>query len=745
MKFFIKKIIIFFILIYPISNSFGAVVTYIDRQEFEDGGSTVINGVVFNNDGSKMFISFQATTGNANFGYINEYNLSTPYDISTHTYAGDDERCDLDVEAGAAGVDPKTIGDLAISTDGLKVFFVRRSTNGANPDMDRLYRYDLTTPYDISTCYYVEDINPDTDALALGSTAVGDRGDVTRNHVQGVEINPDGTKIFLTFNDASGTKDGLKEFNLSTPFDITTMSLVKSAGISLETAANDNPDAIFFGLNGKRVFVTDHFRLTVTQYTLTNPYDTSSFTNDGEININTLTPGTNNQTRAIAFSKNGLKLFVSDDTGNEEIFEFDLVCPFTIIAGKCPPITAGDRTAMAEAQIEIAKKTIEFSTNTALNRLKWIRRNKDLENLTNQNIKFNFSNQMLASISEEIKVSVGKKNKNKENDIFYWSEGSLGFGKIFETDSASKKKLKSDSLTFGADRFTKNGGIKGLAIRLGKNDVSVGFSGSKLDTDTYNLTYYSTSPLEKENRYLDTIIGVGAIKSDIVNILDGKSLHGDRNGKQIYGTLKLKNEFQKGELTFVPAGQLDLGYTLLGKYSEIGNSGMRFEKQSIQSKNARLSIAAFDKIQREKYNLRRHYKLEYKADLDRSSNVKYSYISDTSNTKFDTELTTGALHNFISEAGVDVIFENNLSLFLIYEQTHELGVGYSNRLHLALGYLPNKNTNFAFKLENLDELQTQYSFTKKIDNIEIDFHLRNQSLYEPSKIEEGSIFLRKIY
>ena len=125
--------------------------------------------------------------------------------------------------------------------------------------MDRLYRYDLTTPYDISTCFYVEDINPDTDALALGSTAVGDRGDVTRNHVQGVEINPDGTKIFLTFNDASGTKDGLKEFTLSTPFDITTMSLVKSAGISLETAANDNPDAIFFGLNGKRVFVTDHF------------------------------------------------------------------------------------------------------------------------------------------------------------------------------------------------------------------------------------------------------------------------------------------------------------------------------------------------------------------------------------------------------------------------------------------------------------------------------------------------------
>ena len=34
-------------------------------------------------------------------------------------------------------------------------------------------------------------------SLALGNTAVGDRGDVTRNHVQGVEINPAGTKICI--------------------------------------------------------------------------------------------------------------------------------------------------------------------------------------------------------------------------------------------------------------------------------------------------------------------------------------------------------------------------------------------------------------------------------------------------------------------------------------------------------------------------------------------------------------------
>ena len=67
-------------------------------------------------------------------------------------------------------------------------------------------------------------------------------------------------------------------------------------------------------------------------------------------------------------------------------------------------------------------------------------------------------------------------------------------------------------------------------------------------------------------------------------------------------------------------------------------------------------------------------------------------------------MTTGALHNFIAETGIDIIFEDNLSLFLIYEQTYELGAGFSNRLHLAFGYLPNKDTKYAFSLDGSENL-----------------------------------------
>ena len=164
------------------------------------------------------------------------------------------------------------------------------------------------------------------------------------------------------------------------------------------------------------------------------------------------------------------------------IIEYHLPCPFNLFAGKCTEITEGDRRGVAEAQINIANRTIEHSTDTALNRLKWIRRNKDLQDLSFRNIKLNFSNQMLASLAEAIQVSTTPKEKSKNRDIFYWAEGSLAFGRVRETDTSSKKKIYTDGITIGADKFTDDREIKGLAFRFSENDVKVGIDGSRLDT-----------------------------------------------------------------------------------------------------------------------------------------------------------------------------------------------------------------------------------------------------------------------
>ena len=153
-------------------------------------------------------------------------------------------------------------------------------------------------------------------------------------------------------------------------------------------------------------------------------YSTSSFTIDGSVSIES----TNGQPSGITFSTSGLKMFVGrdNDAANRGIVEYDLVCPFNIIAGKCPPITENkDRTGIAIAQMEIAKRTIDHSTDTALNRLKWIRRNKDKQNLTNLNINFNFTNQRLASLTENESSLISFSFSSFTEERFYLFDGGL--------------------------------------------------------------------------------------------------------------------------------------------------------------------------------------------------------------------------------------------------------------------------------------------------------------------------------
>ena len=113
-------------------------------------------------------------------------------------------------------------------------------------------------------------------------------------------------------------------------------------------------------------------------------------------------------------------------------------------------------------------------------------------------------------------------------------------GRVGETKASSFKKIGTEAITVGADKFTKNNGIRGLAFRFGKNDVKVGTAGSNIDTDTFNLTYYSTTPIENDTKSEDIVIGFGKLKYDILTVLDGKHIKASRDGRQVYFTNKFK-------------------------------------------------------------------------------------------------------------------------------------------------------------------------------------------------------------
>jgi len=589
----------------------------------------------------------------------------------------------------------------------------------------------LTTAYDISTASHETQLPFDD----------------TDDEPNGFDFNNDGTMLYITGSE----NESMYQFSLNVAFDLSegvnllrTVDLEGLHDTNTPSEGEDEPFNIEFNLDGTRMFVVGTKGNDINQYTLSIGFNISTASFDGGLNLNTEAANPS----GVAFSNSGLKMYIVGDT-SDEVNEYHLKCPFNLFVGKCPSITKNsDRTGIAEAQIELAKRTITLSTNSALNRLKWIRRNKDKQNLSNQNVKLNFSNSQFHLLKKYqhafiSKSTTSKSNNDSNKNYFYWSEGSVSLGRVGDTSIASTKEVHTNSLTFGYDRFTDDYGISGLAFRYGNDDVDVGTAGSNLDSNTYNITYYSTSPIKDDTKYVDKIFGIGRIKSDILTVLDGKNLTADRTGNQIYGTFKIKDEYKRDNITLIPSGQFDFGHTILNGYQEAGTGAIIVEDQHVRTKNLRATMALVEDLSNDKYTLKRHGKLEYVADIDRSSNFKYTYVSDGS-ASFNDTLHTGALHNLNGEIGIDIIFPEHYSVFIIYERNHAFGTGYTDNLYIALGYLPYKDTEYAFSINGSENLMSQFKIKKNINGYDLNFNL-NDDLTNLGKNKEASINLNKVF
>jgi len=677
-------------------------------------------GLTFSNDGTKMFVvggqaDNSSTSGNADDD-LHEYTLSTAFDISTASY--------VDSLAISVG-DPMCV---KFNNDGSKMF-VSETTN------DRVHEYLLTANFDLSSATYESFFSVQDDDSTLFA----------------FDFNNDGTMMYV----AGGQNDTIYQYKLDVGFDLSEgVNLLRTKNVS---AQDGEPFGIEFNTNGTRMFIIGTSGNDVHRYDLSTGFNISTLSHVGFLRLD----DEEENPSGIAFSTSGLKMFIIGDRG-DKVNEYHLSCPFTLFSGNCPSITKNkDRTGIAEAQIMIAKRTIYHSTKRAFHRLEWIRRNKDNQNLTNLN-NFNTAiksdnpllNSWMDKLLEKItarQASAKKKTKdkslieiiNKKQDLFFWSEGSIAVGRVGDTSVSSTKKIGTEAITFGVDKFTNNDEIKGFAFRIGNNNVDVGTAGSNLDADTYNITYYSTSPMKDDTKYVDKIFGIGKIRTDILTVLDGKNLTADRTGNQIYGTVKIKDEYKKDNFTLIPSGQFDFGHTILNGYQEAGTGTIIVEDQHISTTKLRTAMAMVEDLSNDKYTFKRHGKLEYVADINRSSNFKYRYVSDRS-TSFDDTLHTGALHNLNGEIGFDIIFPEHYSIFVIYERNHAFGSGYTDNIQIALGYLPYKDTKYAFSVDGSDNLMSQFEIKKNIKGYDFSFNLKND-LTNLGNDQEASINLNKVF
>jgi len=187
--------------------------------------------------------------------------------------------------------------DLWFNDDGTKVFVADNSSN-------TIYRYGLTTGWDISTASY------DSVSYSFSGSTVA---------CNGFTFNGDGTSFYIMGNDQGGTTpDNIFQFDMSSAYDIANASLVGfgATGNASNVAVDNTPHKLMFNNNGTKIYIIGSQNDTVYQFSLSSAYDITTISYDNvSLQIRTQT----NNPRGMKFGHDGTKLYVLDSEGTSPV------------------------------------------------------------------------------------------------------------------------------------------------------------------------------------------------------------------------------------------------------------------------------------------------------------------------------------------------------------------------------------------------------------------------------------------
>ena len=267
--------------------------------------------------------------------------------------------------------------------------------------------------------------------------------------------------------------------------------------------------------------------------------------------------------------------------------------------------------------------------------------------------------------------------------------------------------------------------MHGFALRFGRDDVDVGSSGTSLDTDSYSLSIYRTRSYS-EKTFLDSLLGISTLKTDLIRKSGANTLTGRRYGRQIFGSLSYSGVLEKDRFNLSPSVRLDGGYTNLSSYSETGKDALTYDAHNIKTGKISTGVLMDDTIQFSSITLRPNGRLEYGADFSPSSNAVLSYVSDP-NTDYTLSVSKRALHNFRAGIGLDMETGGSLSVTTGYEKNRALDSSYSDTVRLGISYHHNANTQYALSFNGPDSSSAIFNIQTTNSGFNVNFKLEHSA------------------
>jgi len=248
---------------YDLANAAYDSVTFSFSAQ-DNGG----RGLFFKPDGTKFYIAGDG--GND----INEYSMSTAWDLSTASYT-------TVFSVSSQDTSPY---EVFFKPDGTKMYVMGDSNNS-------VFQYSLSTAWDISTASY--------DSVSFNVLS-------QEGSPYGLTFKPDGTKMYIS----GEQQDTVFQYGLSTAWDLSTASY---DSVSFSASAQEaSVTAVEFSSDGTKMFVIGYSGDDVNEYALSPAWDLSSasYVQNFSVAAQATFPA------SIRFKPDGTKMYILKDPSN---------------------------------------------------------------------------------------------------------------------------------------------------------------------------------------------------------------------------------------------------------------------------------------------------------------------------------------------------------------------------------------------------------------------------------------------
>ncbi len=402
------------------------------------------------------------------------------------------------------------------------------------------------------------------------------------------------------------------------------------------------------------------------------------------------------------------------------------------------PTLKADVVGLAESWSNAAIRFSKSSINAVNRRFDWLRRNTTSNKKSYQGIKVSFanpfferaingnsgglnslrvddltswaktnwSNERLIDQSDEViyelkersidiamaevrnnagEINLNPKAGNLIDDWAFWTDGNLIIGNSAGTSVASSQDTETTAFTLGIDKPYEENGLFGIAFTFGHDAVDVGGVGSRLESDNYSLSIYSSKRF-KHFLPIEAQLGVGKMQMHTKRIDNSITHKGDRDVNMVFGSAALFGEpISEGDFQITPFGRLELAHIQFEEFSESGsNLALRFKEQTLDRKMISLGFDLGYEIPLERWRLRPFGKVEYAHEFADDSNIDMNYIGDSQNYRLIFKKVASDYLN--TALGVEFYKDNRFSANLTYAHEHTGTSFYTNSYQFQIDW-----------------------------------------------------------